>query len=405
MKIEIEKTIYFDLTNEDIKNIGIFETWKKNNCFISQIENRNKIYSGFILRNGPRAQTICSISFHPSSKSGKYIPRLEFKIINKKTGEIKVSTNKDFVRIAFNSTGEDGDGCDKFWEMISFLSEFKDLVDIGNFKEKYKVTDASGYIAVFKSKSDADKVKELSKIIQDSNLSEQTIKLSLAGTRKNSLDQFNKLLADKNSIEEYRNKFNILQSGDESIWHHFLKYNPWILGLSVDIKFIRELYPEQNLGVPNTDGKGSPKADMIGIRDYTVLIELKTSETKIFTDNRKNTSRTNTWSLSDDFIDGVSQCLAQKSDWDKSQKIKSLINPETDEILNQDNIRTIDPKVIFIIGRKDKELPEKSMLAETHIKRDTLERFRRNSRNIDIITFDELYERAYFIVNGIQLSQ
>jgi len=33
-------------------------------------------------------------------------------------------------------------------------------------------------------------------------------------------------------------------------------------------------------------------------------------------------------------------------------------------------------------------------------KRDTFESFRRNSRNIDIVTYDELYERASVIIHG-----
>jgi len=39
-------------------------------------------------------------------------------------------------RISFH-TG--GDGYREFWKMISFLSGFKDLVDIGNFNQEYKV--------------------------------------------------------------------------------------------------------------------------------------------------------------------------------------------------------------------------------------------------------------------------
>ena len=38
--------------------------------------------------------------------------------------------------------------------------------------------------------------------------------------------------------------------------------------------------------------------------------------------------------------------------------------------------------------------------AENIMKRDTLERFKRNNRNVEIISYDELYERAYFIIYG-----
>lgn len=404
MGLENRKILYFDLTKEDIKNIGIFETWGKDNCFISQTEDRSQIYNGFILRNGPRAQTICSISFHPSSKSGKYIPRLEFKVLNTKTGETKESNSKEFVRIAFNSTGTDGDGCDKFWEMISFLSEFKEFVDIGNFKEKFKVIDSSGYVTVFKSKTEAEQVKELSKMIQESGLTDETIRMALSDKRKDSLVVFKNLLDNDSAFDKYKEKFSIRENGEESVWHHFLKSNPWILGLSVDIRFIRDFFHETNSGIPSTSNKGSPKVDITGIRDYTVLIELKTSETKIFTEVRSATSRSNTWSFSSDFIDGVSQCLGQKFDWDKDHKVKNLVNPNNGEVLSQDEVRTVDPKTIFIIGNKEKEMCQKKVTENNFWKRDTFERFRRNNRNVEIITYDELYERAYFIVNGVQLN-
>jgi hypothetical protein len=400
---EIVPTL-FDLTKDDIKTIAIFETYLSKNCFISKIDNKMRMFNGFILRNGPKAQTICNISFHPSSESGKYIPRLEFKVVHTKTGTEKESSSKYFVRIAFSSTGKDGDGCDKFWEMINFLSGFKELVDVGEFKGKYKVVDTKDYVAVFKTKTEAEQIQELSKMIQDSGLTDETIRRALSDKRKDSLVLFKKLLDDSSEFDKYKTEFSIKEAGEECVWHHFLKTNPWILGLSVDIRFIREFYPETNSGIPDTAGKGSPEVDMTGIRDYTVLIELKTSGTKIFTDKKKNTSRANTWSFSDDFIDGVSQCLGQKFDWDKNHITKGLVDPVTKNILSQDEIRTVDPKTIFVIGNKEVEIPQNIMNQENFWKRDTLERFRRNNRNIEIITYDELYERAHFIANGVNLN-
>jgi len=41
-----------------------------------------------------------------------------------------------------------------------------------------------------------------------------------------------------------------------------------------------------------------------------------------------------------------------------------------------------------------------SELRNKRITKETFELFRRDSRNIEIITFDELYDRAKFIVDG-----
>ncbi|MBK6340391.1 MAG: hypothetical protein IPF63_12640 [Bacteroidetes bacterium] len=47
-----------------------------------------------------------------------------------------------------------------------------------------------------------------------------------------------------------------------------------------------------------------------------------------------------------------------------------------------------------------KELENSSNTLEKEIKKKTLELFRMDSRNVEILTFDELYERACFIAEG-----
>lgn len=52
-------------------------------------------------------------------------------------------------------------------------------------------------------------------------------------------------------------------------------------------------------------------------------------------------------------------------------------------------IGNIQNELLIIVGEYNQELAE-----------DTFELFRRNNRNIEIITYDELFERAKFIVEG-----
>ena len=65
-------------------------------------------------------------------------------------------------------------------------------------------------------------------------------------------------------------------------------------------------------------------------------------------------------------------------------------------MIDKNKVKTIDPKTIFIIGNRKNEFPH-DLAKDNHTKSETFERFRRNSRNIDIITYDELFERAYYI--------
>lgn len=390
---------YFNLTENGIERIAIYRTRDGSNCFIAESGNKRVIYNGFILNDRPRVQTICNVRFYPSSVSGKYVPRLEFKKVDKKTNELK-ETNRRKVRIAFSSSEE---GYEQFWKLIAFLYKFKHLVDLGEFERVYKVVTTDAYISEFKNKKQAEQAETLSKLIAEANLDEEGIKQALSIPRVNIVKEFFRLLnVDKywkNYEKEYKSE--IKGSGEETAWHHFLKKHTWVLGLNLDIRFIRDLIDEVDLVSSSTKDKGSPKSDLLGIHDYTVLVELKTPNINVFTKVRKRTARANTWSFSDDFIDGISQCLGQKFGWDKSHRTKDLV--KDNKIINQDLVRTIDPKTIFLIGNKSKEFPESSRDIDIITKRDTFERFRRNNRNIEIMTFDELYERAYYIAHGKRL--
>ena len=394
---DLKMSRLFDLTTQKIEDIKIVSVYADQNCVIAKNDDSNFMYEGFILRKGPRAQVVCNVSFMPSSITGKFIPRLEFRVIHTSNGETKTIDNKD-VRISFSTKEE---GYLEFWKMINFLSKFKDLVDTGEFEKSYKVVDSHEYFAQFKTKNEADQAQELSKLVKETNVSEESVRIALADKRSETLGTFKNLLNMPGYILLYREQYKITEQGEEAVWHHFLKNNHWILGLTLDVRFIRDFYCETKVGIEDTKGKGSPRADLLGIRDYTVLVEMKTPGTKIFTDTAKNTSRADTWSFSDYFIDGISQCLGQKSSWDNHGQ-KELVNPETNEIMNQNLIRTVDSKIIFVIGDKSKEFSEESADVDVLKKRDTFELFRRNNRNVEIITFDELYERADFIVHGVR---
>ncbi|MFQ6242593.1 Shedu anti-phage system protein SduA domain-containing protein [Sinorhizobium meliloti] len=58
--------------------------------------------------------------------------------------------------------------------------------------------------------------------------------------------------------------------------------------------------------------------------------------------------------------------------------------------------RTRDPKAILVIGRR-RDIEGNGSTRDAEVRRDTFELFRRDTRNLDIVTFDELLDRARFI--------
>lgn len=384
---------FFDMESRNLDEIVIFECYSEKNCYISLKENHSYIFNGFILNKKKIVMTICEVTFFRSGTSNKYVPRLIFEKCDMEYNT--KTTKKSKVIVSFSSSN---DGYENFWKMIGFLNRFKEIVDLGEFDRSFEVLDKHAYYKIFKFKSKTDKLLEINKLMSDANLTEKDIKSIIDDNRKSHLETFRLLLFDQIFFNQYQetHSIEITKLGQEVVFHHFLKKHDWIIGLNVDIKFIIDLISEGNLGISNTSGKGSPIADFICISDYTYLVEIKTPDTLIFSKSKKNTARTNTWSFSDNFIDGISQCLGQKSKWVQNHKNIDLISG--DKIIDQNIYRTVDPKFIFIIGNKKKEFNKENTSPDNIIKRDTFELFRRNNRNIEIITYDELYERAYYIV-------
>jgi hypothetical protein len=387
---------YFNIS-DDFSKIEIKENTDKNNCYIQEVKGL-KLYKGFILLDNPKVKTVCEIQFYKSKVQNKYIPRPTFKKVDKENKVIEREATKPLI-VGFNNSEE----ADCFWRLIGFLNQFKETIDLGEFSKSYKVIHKEGYFIEFESKTEKEKIADIIELIKASNISEKNLKEVVLNTRKKIINTFYKLLKNEPTkgsvpIELYRTYFKIKTDGDEIVWHHFLKEHDWILGLNVDIKFIREFVHQVDLGITNTKGTGSPEGDILGISTYTILIELKTAATDIFKLVKKSGdgSRANTWAFSPDFINGISQCLGQKFDWDVSHLSKPILDSDK-KIVNQNENRTLDTKTVFIIGNRNQEFPHNTD-PNCILKSETFERFRRNSRNIDIITFDELFERAYHIV-------
>lgn len=391
---------YIDLTDPscDLSHYRI-EAMPGFNCMIIDDSDIRNEYLGFLLAKskGGEAYTVCDVDFHYSGKDKKYGTRLVFRKTFKDLRDKTVSKNQIFQRIPFR-TGQDG--YREFWKMIAFLETFKETVDIGEFLDEFKVVSKDDIVSNLKKIDKSERANYLMKIIEESKSDEDVLMSLLAfKQRQQGVQVFKLLMEDENNYgERYREYHKITKPGDEAIWHHFFKAHKWIFGLSLDLRFTEDYLDEQSVGTQNTSGNGSPIVDFMGISNFTTLIEIKTPEKKFFKDNKFGGSRTNTWSFHNDFIDSVSQCLGQKDAFLKNITNKDLVD-EDKEIRDKRLVRTIDPKTILVYGNKANEIPDDDISTDNSTKKDTLERYIRDSRNVIIISFDELYVRASEIAN------
>lgn len=301
---------------------------------------------------------------------------------------VKLVSKKETQRIKFSKFN--------MQQLITFLSFIKSLDLKGITQRRIMLEDNSLDVI------DAETKKKITTLLSGNNgsdLVEEVLSEGIltnrdivnTGYRKIQLDLFRKLLFE-NYIKDYKDLIGKPNTKDETAWQHFFNENLWIFGYGLDYRFQGILQKEFSSSNTDADGSNQVFSDfLMGDKRFTTFIELKLPTTELFA-NTKNRART--WKLSTQLMDAVSQILEQKASGQiKIETTKELFSDSGVEI----NQKAYDSKAILIIGNWNQIENDNPRVKTT--KEKTFELYRRDSRNIDIITYDELYEKACFIVN------
>jgi hypothetical protein len=271
------------------------------------------------------------------------------------------------------------------------LKNFLDSIILLNFPDEQKTRVESADLLKFKKLfSEKPDLKLIEQVLKN-NITDQD--LVALGYRKSQLEIFKRLLERESYLAEYKKEIiKNIQIKDELAWQYFFNKNPWIFGYGLDYRFMGILQKEFSASGTEADGSGQVNGDfLMGDKKFTNFVELKKPGTPLF---KARGTRSGAWSLSTELMEAKSQILEQKA----SGQIK--IEKETIHDSNGNEIKqkSYDSKVILIVGHWDQIKDDVDLIKKTKIK--TFELFRRDSRNIEIITYDELYDRAKFIVNS-----
>lgn len=180
----------------------------------------------------------------------------------------------------------------------------------------------------------------------------------------------------------------------EKDWEYFFQKNDWIFGYGLNYQFMGLLSTQNYVGGTNFTGGGGQIGDFIlkteGDLKYTVLVEIKKPSTNLISTKSNSRDqikyRNGAYLLSGELLGGVSQLQVNCETWSRTSKEFTNNNE-----LYTKNIQTVQPKGILVIGNL-------SQIKDDIEQSNTFELYRQNLRNPEIITFDELFERAKFIV-------
>ena len=313
------------------------------------------------------------------TQDDKKIKRLTLQTFKTRAGDWIEAVEKD------ESTFRD----DEFTRLLAFLSQIE-FIDLSN-EENFQIEDIS-------SKARPKAIIDASdrRIVDYINSMTEGQRKGLLHALQGSLaaEDINILLGRKQGLEEYEEHMH-LRDWNEGQWQSFFELEQWVFGYGLDYRVMRQFDREMTVGSGGTDNQNKPLIDfLMSFTDYTVLVEIKTPDTPIFTTGRRG--RAGTWEFSREFMSAVSQIIEQKAEWLSFAHTGEHYNKSGTEALTA---RTRNAKSILVIGSRGEFLRSENP-REANVMRDTFELFRRENRSIDIVTFDELLERARFITRS-----
>lgn len=214
------------------------------------------------------------------------------------------------------------------------------------------------------------------------------------GYRKKQLEYFDKLLHDSIFLE---NELRQKAKSKEALWQCFFEANPWIFGYGLGYIFLSNLDNKKLEQVVqgyslNHDGK---RIDAVmktkGIISNLCFIEIKTHLTALLEDMPY---RSGCYAPSKELSGAVSQVQGSTAEavrnlTEKIATTDSNGNPTGEIVYNY------QPKSFLVIGNLEQFTSEHGINEK---KLRSFELYRKNIISPEIITFDELYERAKFIV-------
>jgi len=187
-----------------------------------------------------------------------------------------------------------------------------------------------------------------------------------------------------------------LGTKNEDYWQKFFEDNPWIFGYGLNYKFLTLTSDQPNYGGADYTGKGKQKGDLLTQTEsskarFTVLVELKKANTNLLAKTQKKKEnvkyRNGAWLLSSELLGGLSQIQINCKSWQKSAE------EFNNRKLVERGLFTIQPKGILVIGHTKEFEGDLDKIT-------TFELFRQGLSNVEIITYDELFERAKHIVHS-----
>jgi|GEM_PF-1784323 len=352
----------------------------------------------FVLKRTKLSEKICVVTLIKNVKA-KFEPRFEFRIndLSKKAVESLalpiIASEQRLIKARVNL-----DDCHKqFSEILAFL---RTCDDIELPAKKYAVVTA-------------DQKKQLDEAIENSGKDQALLAISekfgnqitekditLIAKRRNALDRFKKILTEPGYFKKYTDWLSKQgkSSRPEDVWQHFFEENTWIFGYGLQLVACESL-DDKKL---ETTVVGSDIFDGGGKRIDGLLKTKGSISRSIFAEIKQHTANlVEKYNRPSVFVPGKDLQGAVSQVQKTIHKVNLKVNQNLTAIKDKDGnpsgeeIAFIRPKGLVVIGTLNQLSVENGINDEMFA---SFELYRQQISGIEILTYDELYERTKYIV-------
>jgi flavodoxin len=198
--------------------------------------------------------------------------------------------------------------------------------------------------------------------------------------------------AKRSALAEFQNKLGTDLS--EQDWQHFFESNSWIFGHGLNYVFLNKIGDklERQTTGSTFDRAGKRVDGLLQTRaevSQYVLVEIKKNDTELLCQTEY---RSGCWGVSDQLSNAVTQTQKTVFEFSRDrfrEHLKDKYGNDTGQ-----TVYAVEPRSYLVIGNLTQLLGNDDKIA-------CFELYRRNIRAPEILTFDELYQRANCIVENI----
>jgi hypothetical protein len=225
--------------------------------------------------------------------------------------------------------------------------------------------------------------------------------LIAVGYRRNQLEQFQKLLDDEDFFAAEQTR---LRATPESLWQKFFERNPWIFGYGLSYQFMTGLDGKKLETIVrgfDVTGPGKRVDALMKTRGRIgslCFVEIKRHD-RLLLD--KEAYRSGAWAPTSELAGGVAQIQATVHS--AVEQIGRRLMPRKEGVPTGEELFNVEPRSCLVMGRLS-EFETSTGINMDKVR--SFELYRRNTWRPEIVTYDELLERARFIVeHGQQESE